>query len=188
MRSFGKLGTRVLGTAAGILVLFLVVGFLLPARWEADRTIVIAATPEQIFPYLDSPRAWRSWTPWPDSGLVWQGPTSGVGARVTWNNPNVGDGAFEIVEAKAPSLVRYRVAVQHGTVLTQGTLRLVPDPDGTRVSWTERGNLGHNPLMGYWALAMKHAQGRELEKDLVELAKVLGDSNPRARSAASPKR
>jgi uncharacterized protein YndB with AHSA1/START domain len=183
VRSPGSLGARVLGTGAGLLILFLLVGFLLSGRWEADQTLVIAASPERIFPLLESPQGWQSWTPWPDSGLVTSGPATGPGARMAWDDPNLGDGAFEIVEAEPPRLVRYRVSVQHNTMRTEGSLRLEPAEGGTRVSWVERGDFGNNPLMGYWALAMHRAQGRELGKSLTRLAELVTDSmapNPSA--------
>lgn len=183
MRSPGSLGARVLGTGAGLLLLFLLVGFLLSGRWEADRTLLIDAAPERIFAFLESPRGWRAWTPWPDSGLVTSGPPTGQGARMSWNDPNLGDGVFEIVEAQAPHLVRYRVSVQHNTMRTEGSVRLDPVDGGTRVSWVERGDFGNNPLMGYWALAMPRAQGRELEKSLNRLAEIVGDSTESARVA-----
>lgn len=183
-RSPVSFGARVLGTGAALLLLFLVVGFLLPSRWEAERSLVIEAPPGRIFPLLASPRAWRSWTPWPDSGLVASGPDSGAGARMAWDDPNLGDGVFEIVTADAPRLVRYRVTVQKGTMRTEGTVRLAEESGGTRVSWVERGDFGSNPLMGYWALAMPHAQGRELEKSLTRLAEVVRDSASGGRGAA----
>ncbi len=185
MRSPVSFGARILGTGAALLGLFLLVGFLLSGRWEADRSLVIDARPEQIFPLLTSPQAWRSWTPWPDSGLVTGGPPSGPGARLSWDDPNLGDGVFEIVQTEEPRLVRYRVAVQDSTMRTEGSLRLEADPGGTRVSWVERGDFGKNPLMGYWALAMHHAQGRELGKSLARLAAMVGDSAAARREAAA---
>lgn len=185
MRSPGSLGVRVLGTGAGLLLLFLLVGFLLSGRWEADRTLVIGAAPERIFAFLDSPPGWRAWTPWPDSGLVTSGPPTGQGARMSWDDPNLGDGVFEIVETRAPHLVRYRVSVQHNTMRTEGELRLERVDGGTRVFWVERGDFGANPLMGYWALAMPRAQGRELQKSLSRLAEIVGDSIESARAASA---
>lgn len=185
MRSPISIGARILGTGAALLMLFLLVGFLLSGRWEADRTMVISAERTRIFPLLESPEAWKRWTPWPDSGLVTSGPTSGPGARMSWDDPNLGDGVFEIVQTEAPRLVRYRVSVQDGTMRTDGSLRLEPESGGTRISWVERGDFGRNPLMGYWALAMHRAQGRELEKSLVKLAELVGDSTAARRAAAA---
>ncbi len=185
MRSPVSLGARILGTGAALLILFLLVGFLLSGKWEADGTLVIAAEPTDLFPLLESPQGWKQWTPWPDSGLVASGPASGPGARMSWDDPNLGDGVFEILETESPHLVRYRVSVQDSTMRTEGSLRLAPDSGGTRISWEERGDFGRNPLMGYWALAMHRSQGRELEKSLVRLAELVGDSSAAARAAAA---
>jgi uncharacterized protein YndB with AHSA1/START domain len=164
------LGAWVLGGLAGLLVLFLVVGFLLPGTWSTKRSTEIDAPPQAVFPWLDSPRAWTRWTPdWPASGLVVAGPAHGVGATMSWNDPNVGDGRFEVVEADAPRAVRYRVEVQKGTMRTDGTLLLQGHDGHTLLTWHEQGDFGHNPLMGYWARAMKRSQGAQLQKDLAKL-------------------
>jgi hypothetical protein len=44
------------------------------------------------------------------------------------------------------------------------------------VRWREEGDLGRNPLMGYWALSMDGAQSDELQKSLDRLALLLVDS------------
>ena len=46
---------------------------------------------------------------------------------------------------------------------------LVPEGAVTRIRWTERGTLGDNPLMGWWALSMERAQSQELGKSLERL-------------------
>lgn len=164
-----SLGTTVLGAGALLLLTFLGVGFILPGTWTAERSGVVHAPPEVVYALVDAPEAWRRWTSWPDSGLVVEGPERGVGARMAWNDTNLGDGAFEIVTATPFETVRYHVAVQDGAMQTDGTLRLDPSPEGTRVAWREDGDFGRNPLMGYWARFMARAQGAELEKSLARL-------------------
>jgi hypothetical protein len=164
-----SIGTRVLGGGAALLILFLVVGFLLPGTWSAGGSVQIDAPPEAVFPWLDSPRAWTRWTPWPDTGLVVAGPPHGVGSVISWDNADLGDGRFEIVEADSLRTVRYRVEVQKRTMRTDGTLHVEPRDGGTFVRWREQGDFGHNPLMGYWARFMDKAQSAELAKDLGRL-------------------
>jgi hypothetical protein len=164
-----SIGTRVLGGGAALLILFLVVGFLLPGTWSAQGSVQVEAPPEAVFPWLDSPRAWTRWTPWPDTGLVVAGPPHGVGAVFSWDNTDLGDGRFEVVEADSPRLVRYRVDVQKRTMRTDGTLRIEAKDGGTFVRWREQGDFGHNPLMGYWARFMRKAQSAEMAKDLSRL-------------------
>lgn len=159
----------ILGAAALLLFLFLGIGWLLPGTWSAERTAVLEAPPSAVYAWIDSPAGWRRWTPWPDSGMVAEGPERGAGARMAWDDEELGTGAFEIVEARPDSLVRYRVEVQDGSMFTVGTLRLAAQGAGTRVVWREEGDFGANPLMGYWARFMERAQGSELEKSLARL-------------------
>ena len=175
-----SLGTRILGGAALLLACFLVTGFLLPATWEVERETHLDAPPEAVFRLLDAPEGWRAWTRWPDSGLVTDGPQRGAGARISWDDPDLGAGSFRIVEAAANDFVRYTVEVQGGAMRTRGTVRLSAAGAGTRVAWHETGDFGRNPLMGYWALFMERAQGREMEKSLERLAA--------AATAAAPSR
>ena len=168
-------GTKVLGTGALILFSFLGLGVVLPATWEAEATLLLPATSDAVFPYLDSPEGWLTWTPWPDSSTI-SGPSRGAGATLLWDDPEFGTGFFSIVEADAPTHVSYRVEVNDGRMSTDGTLELTPEGTGTRVRWHEEGDLGRNPLMGYWALSMDRAQSEELQKSLDSLAVLLADS------------
>ncbi len=170
-----SLGAKVLGTGALCLFALLGLGVALPATWEAEARGVMRAAPDAAFQYLDSPQGWLAWTPWPDSSTV-SGPARGAGATLLWHDPEFGSGTFTIVEIDAPTYVSYRVEVNDGKMWTLGTLELTPEGTGTRVRWREEGDLGRNPLMGYWALSMDRAQSEELQKSLDRLAVVLADS------------
>jgi uncharacterized protein YndB with AHSA1/START domain len=168
-------GAKVLGTGALCLFALLGLGVALPATWEAEARAVLRAAPDAAFQYLDSPQGWLAWTPWPDSSTV-SGPVRGAGATLLWHDPEFGSGTFTIVEVDAPTYVSYRVEVNDGKMWTLGTLELTPEGTGTLVRWREEGDLGRNPLMGYWALSMDRAQSEELQKSLDRLAVVLADS------------
>ncbi len=147
----------------------LALGVVLPTDWEASASRVVPAEPDAVYGLLDSPEGWRAWTAWPDSGLVRSGPERGAGASITWNDPELGEGSFRIVEAVQPERVRYEVEVSGGAMRTAGTLTLTAVQDSVRVDWHEEGNLGRNPLMGYWGFFMEDAQTAELERSLGRL-------------------
>ncbi len=180
-----SLGTRVLGAGSALLVLFLIVGFALPGTWSAERSALIRAGPDAVYPLVDAPSSWSRWTSWPDSGVVREGPRRGVGARLRWDDPELGDGTFEIVEAVSPTRVRYRVEIEGGRMRTEGVFSLTVETGGTRVTWKEEGDFGWNPLMGYWARFMERAQGREMEKALNRLG-VLAVEGAESRSGITP--
>jgi len=171
-----SIGAKILGVGAGLLILFLLIGFLLPGSWEAEATADIPASPEAVFRFLDSPEGWRAWTPWPDSGVVRSGPARGEGAKLSWSDPELGSGSFSLVSVTPPERVQYVVDVGDGSMRTEGSVTLSSEEGGVHVTWHESGDLGHNPLMGYWALSMDRAQSQELSKGLDRLSGLLADS------------
>ncbi len=170
-----SLGTIILGSAAIVLVGVLGLGVLLPADWEARAMTVIEAPSEEVFALLDTPEGWRSWTAWPDSGWVRSGPERGAGATIAWDDSELGEGSFRIVEAVPFERVDYAVEVGNGSMRTEGSLTLTSQEGGVSVVWQESGDLGRNPLMGYWAFFMDRAQTAELERSLDRLGQVVSD-------------
>jgi hypothetical protein len=159
------------------LTLFLLIGYLLPGDWEAHATRVVVGVPEDVLPYVDSPEGWQRWTPWPEDGVERSGPDRGAGARISWDDPELGSGSLTIDES-GPEGIGYSVDVGDGAMLSTGTITLVPDGEGVRVDWYEEGDLGRNPLMGYWALSMGRAQGEEMAKGLERLDSLVTGSAP----------
>ncbi|MEM7415730.1 MAG: SRPBCC family protein [Gemmatimonadota bacterium] len=169
-------GTLVLGGGAVILIGLLVVGLFLPSEWSASAERAVAADAETVLTLLDAPEGWREWTTWPDSTQR-SGPDRGTGARMSWEDRELGSGSFRIEEATASS-VSYAVEVAGvgGSLITRGTITLIEGSTGTTIQWEERGDLGSNPLMGWWGLTMERAQSRELTKSLDQLAAALGET------------
>ena len=165
-------GVIILGGGALLLSAALFLGFLLPTSWEADASAMVPASPEAVFEYLDSPEGWRAWTQWPDSGLVREGPARGVDARISWDDPELGAGSFRLIDVQPHERVTYVVEVGGGAMRTEGSIALTIEGSGVRVTWREEGNLGRNPLMGYWAFFMDRAQATELEKGLARLGEL----------------
>lgn len=169
-------GTIVLGGGAVLLVTLLVIGFFLPTTWEASAELEIDATPADLMTFLDSPEGWRVWTEWPDSGLTRTGPDRGTGASIGWSDRELGSGSFTIGEVLDGSSVHYQVSVDGAanTVMsTFGSITMQPAPSGTLVRWAEEGDLGSNPIMGYWARSMTKAQSAEMAKGLDRLSQAV---------------
>lgn len=152
-----------------MLVAFLLVGYLLPGDWDAEASAHLPVPPEVVYSFLDSPTGWQRWTPWPESGVERSGPERGAGASLSWNDPDLGSGSFTIASAVEPESVTYKVSIDEGSITATGSVHVVPEDGGSRVSWREQGDFGWNPLMGYWALSMGRAQSDELTKGLGRL-------------------
>ena len=164
----------ILGTLALFFIGFMVVGLLLPSGWDAERTMVVQAEPEEVLPFLIAPARWSEWTPTPESGVVAFGPTEGPGAGYRWDDPAYGDGEFRIIAASPSGELHYEVEVEGGSIRILGRIVLEPAEDGaTLVSWQEEGNFGWNPLLGYLASRMNELQGAQMEASLSTLKAVV---------------
>lgn len=175
MRGVFGPGTIVLGGGAVLLIGFLALGFFLPGTWTATVESTLSVPTSRLRPYLDAPEGWRAWTTWPDSGLTRSGPERGAGARMAWDDPDVGSGSFTIEAVEPDGGVTYAVEVagEAGSPMrTRGRIDLRSEAGRTEVRWTEEGDLGSNPLMGYWALFMERAQSAEMSKSLERLEEV----------------
>ncbi len=81
-----------------------------PNAFRVERSTVIAAPPEKIFPLINDLHQWEPWSPWekldPALKRSYSGAGSGLGAVYEWQgNKDVGHGRMEITQSTAPTHV-----------------------------------------------------------------------------------
>ena len=170
----GAVVAAVLALLAGTFVL---VGILLPGTVEVTRTVEITAPPEAVFTLLDDLEAWAEWTPWGEVESHLEGPATGAGARRVWDDPALGSGSLTLLESRPPPAepgrgtpgVDYVVELEGGAIRFEGTIIVEMRSGVSLVTWTERAELGWNPLMGWTALNLEESQGRQLGDSLERL-------------------
>ena len=168
-----KLGAKIFGILGGALVLYLLVGLLMPGTWVARQEAVAPAIPSAVFPYLNQMDLWPSWAPMPESGSELFGPPAGVGAGIRWDDPQYGKGQIQITGSLSNTEVTYTVVVEGGALRIEGKFALTPEKSGTRIEWEEAGDFGWNPLMGYAAKGMGSSQGEAMRISLEQLVLIL---------------
>jgi hypothetical protein len=141
-----KLGAKIFGALSGVLILYLLMGVLLPGTWEAEVDAVVPAPPDSVFPFLNRPDQWVLWNAMPESGSSYVGPAEGAGSGLDWDDPRYGKGTYRV---------------------------LLSDPGNLVVRWLERGDFGRNPLMGYAARGMAGSQGEAMRANLDSLTALL---------------
>jgi len=102
------------------LVALVIVGVLGMATTQPDvlhveRSLAMAATPADVFPFANDFQRFQDWQPWrdldPDQQVDFSDPASGEGAWYTWKgNDDVGQGKMTVVSA---SLSDDRARVEH---------------------------------------------------------------------------
>lgn len=150
---------------AGIVLLGYVA--LLPSAFTYERSIVINASAERVFPFVNDFKLWSRWSPWEkrDANLqrTYSEPSGGEGAVYHWHgNKQVGEGEMRITKSVPHEKVLIDltfitpIAAQNKTIFT-----LTPEAEGTRVTWTMTGN--NNFVMRLFSLVLN--MKKALEKD-----------------------
>ncbi len=168
---------RLLAAVAVLLVIVVTVGLFLPDRVHVERSIVIDAPPERVFPLVNDYRNFNQWSPWygmdPDARYRFDGPESGVGAKLSWDsdNPDVGSGSQQIVESRANALVRTHLDFGDQGV-AEARFTLSPEGTGTRVTWGFDTDFGYNLVGRYFGLLFESMIGPDYEQGLANLKRV----------------
>jgi hypothetical protein len=143
---------KILVYGSGLLfLLMVVVGVFLPRRWEARASRTLEVPPQRVQALLEQPSEWVGWMPWSaekDPSLVvsFSGPVAGEGAALTFAGDMLGAGTMTIVATRPAGGVDYELRFRGVEEPTRGSLALSPANFGTRVEWTDGGDLGANPI------------------------------------------
>lgn len=118
---------------------------LLPSQYTISRSLVVRATPEKIFPWINDTRKSNEWMPWAESDPQLQmnyiGPVEGVGAISSWKSEGrMGTGQAEVVESVLNTSVTTKLSYTKPMMMTQmAIISLMPKGDGTEISWSVKG-------------------------------------------------
>lgn len=146
--------------------------------YTVERSTTIAAPPTEVYSHVIDFHNWSTWSPWedldPNMNKTYSGADSGVGAKYAWTgNRKVGQGSMEITDAKDNSEVQIALEFLKPFKASNTTvLKLSPDGEGTRVSWTMIGkNTLMTRIMGIFK-SMDAMVGPDFEKGLSRLKTV----------------
>jgi len=158
-----------------------VVPFGLPGQYRVLRNVTINAPPAAIHPSVNTLKEWPKWSAWtvakyPDLKITYSGPESGVGAIDEFAAESIGGGGrFEITKSHPAEGIEYKLDFHQGnaTFPSTGGIKYTKDEGGTKVTWTNEGELGINPI-SRWCNAfglMDSVMGPDLETGLANLKK-----------------
>jgi uncharacterized protein YndB with AHSA1/START domain len=157
-----------------VVVIILVMAAAKPNTFRLERSTVIKAPPDKIFPFVHDFRRWTAWSPWEkiDADLKrdYGGAANGKGATYGWEGKKAGVGRMEIIEATPSSRVLIKLDFlkpfeAHNTA----EFTFTPQGDGTRVAWAMYGpNIFMSKLMSTFVNIDKIV-GKDFEKGLAAL-------------------
>jgi uncharacterized protein YndB with AHSA1/START domain len=167
----------------GIIVVLLIAGVLLTAANRPDtfivqRTAVIKAPPDKVFPYINDFERWPAWSPWEKKDPAMKrsyGPAkSGKGAKYAWDgNSDVGQGSMEISESIVPSRVALKLDfVKPFEAHNNVEFSLRPEAGGTQVAWKMEGPVPYFAKIIHLFMDMDKMVGTDFEAGLANLKAV----------------
>ena len=140
-----KITLIVLAVIAAGIVVVLAYAATRPDDFRVQRSAVIKAPPEKIFPFINDFKQWGAWSPYekldPAMKRIYGVTTSGKGATYAWEgNSNVGSGSMEILNAPSPSQVTIKLDfMKPFEAHNVADFTLVPSGDTTTVTWAMHG-------------------------------------------------
>jgi uncharacterized protein YndB with AHSA1/START domain len=171
------LRTILLGVLA---VLVVAIAFIAsrPSSFVIERSAVVLAQPQRVFPLLNDFHQWSRWSPYekldPDMKRTFEGPASGPGASYAWaGNRQAGEGRMKIVEASPGQFVKIDLELQRPfPARSQATFTLFPLEGGTRVIWSMKGQNGFLGKAMSLVVDMDALVGKDFEQGLANLDKA----------------
>jgi uncharacterized protein YndB with AHSA1/START domain len=165
-----KAGLILLATVAIILGL----AAMQPSAFSLKREIAIKAGPEKIMPLLADFRQWPQWSPWekkdPAMKRTLSGAESGKGAKYRWDgNSEVGSGQMEIVDVTDRRMEIKLDFLAPMETSNKTEFVLVPNGDGTTVTWTMSGPMNFLSKIMCVFMDMDSMIGPDFEKGLANL-------------------
>jgi uncharacterized protein YndB with AHSA1/START domain len=127
------------------LAAFLIFVAVQPASGTVTRSAVLPASPEAIYPHINSLKKWDAWSPWakldPKAKNTFEGPEAGPGSAMSWDgNNDVGAGKMTVVESDPNKRVKLKLDFLKPFASTSfAEFTLQPEAPGTRVTWTMSG-------------------------------------------------
>ena len=140
----------VLGLAALAISAVLLLATRQPDTFRVQRTALIAAPADRIYPLIADLKQMNSWNPFVtrDANIQgsYSGPAAGTGARYVFEGKQAGSGSLRITDAAVPTRVAMKLDMSapmeaHNDVL----FMLAPEGGATRVTWTMQ---GPSPFLG----------------------------------------
>jgi uncharacterized protein YndB with AHSA1/START domain len=168
----------------GLIVLLLIVGMLLTAATRPDtfavqRTAVIKAPPEKVFPHINDFDRWLAWSPWekkdPAMKRSYGASKSGKGAKYAWEgNSEVGQGSMEIADSVAPSRVALKLDfVKPFEAHNHVEFVLKSEAGGaTHLSWRMEGPVPYFAKIIHLFMDMDKMVGKDFETGLANLKAI----------------
>jgi carbon monoxide dehydrogenase subunit G len=164
----------ILFTLLGLILLLVGIGYSLPSKWKVERSIVIDRPPQAIYPLVaDFKKGWPQWSSFdlqdPTIQYTYSGPDQGIGASRSWVSQKMGNGSQTLIAADPATGVGFELRMARNDFFLNGRIAFEPAGAGTKVTWTDTGDVGGKVFIRYMTVMMDKMMGPAFEKSLANL-------------------
>jgi hypothetical protein len=162
----------------GAIVVIAVLALTKPDTFRVQRTIVINAGADKIFPLIDDFHQWSRWSPYEDKDpamtRTFGATTKGRGATYAWDgNGQVGAGDMTITESTPSSRVAIRLnMVKPISASNDVIFALAPQGPATQLTWAMQGPAPFISKVMQVFINMDKMVGGDFETGLAKLKSV----------------
>ncbi len=171
--------TIILIVVGALVLLVLFIGFTSPRMATMERSIVINASADKVFPYLNNLKTFvDTWSPWtekdPNAAHEYNDIPSGEGAFYSWKGEpkKVGEGSMKIVKSIENQHVRTLLHFK-GRGDAYAGWHVAESGDGVKVTWDFESDNGMNPIGRIFGRFMDKFLGPDYENGLNKLKKEI---------------
>jgi hypothetical protein len=175
---FLQIALVVVGLLVVAVAALLIVAALKPGAFRIQRSAIIKAPPDKIYPHINDFHNWGSWSPWekldPALKRTYSGAASGQGAVYEWEgNKQVGKGRMEITQATPSSKIEIKLDFlkpfeAHNTA----EFSLEPQGDATNITWAMHGRQPFLLKVMSLFFSMDKMVGKDFEAGLATLKTI----------------
>lgn len=171
-----KIILKILGGLAIVVLLLVLAAFFLPRQYRVERSLAFKSEPAAILAPCADLREWRKWGVWyqrdPGIKTTYSEPATGVGSWVSWESKQEGNGKMTITEL-TPNKVTYTLEFPDFGMKSTGVMEVVPAEGGYKLTWSDEGDLGMNPINRWFGLMLDKFIGTDFETGLANLKRLV---------------
>lgn len=145
------------------LFLVIVMSEFFSTEFSVTREKALSCSPSTALSILEKPATWPEWAYWSSrmdekAKFEFDGPEKGIGAIYSWEGPKMGVGKIRIDTIIGGDQLFFTLIGDEGRFEMDGRIMLEQTSEGTRVVWTQTGEVSKDPLQKYIAFfsAEKH--------------------------------
>ncbi len=167
-----------------VFALFLIYAYLQDREVSVSRSIVVHAPVDAVYNNVVDLNKRMLWSPWKQLDTTMHitlgDITKGKGASYSWTSTQSGNGKLIYSEVVPGEKIVSELHFGEGQDASKGIFEFTPVEDGTKVTWTFKGDMGNNPFMRVMGRFMEDMLGPTFEQGLNGLKEQVENSEGRA--------